>query len=156
MYTITMSRFTYLLLALFAIQISATAIKIPNPNRRHLAARQNQISCDEYAMLANLTAIGQNSTFRGAFIKASPDGTAKSEAIINNAITKWTSLKLINDTQLNKKCTNLTKVALLEAPKNFTKGIVAQFKISAGVRATGGIGYAVLITTAFVGFAACL
>ncbi|MCJ1440865.1 MAG: hypothetical protein MMC23_001351 [Stictis urceolatum] len=147
------SAITCLILALFACYATASAIERSSANGKPLAPRAAQISCSEYSTLANLTYIGLNSTFRAAFIQASRDGTVKSSAILDDAAKKYNQLKLINDTVLNdnKTCRNLSAVAIAEAPKNFSRGVVGPFKISEGIRHGAGIGFAAVLTSTMVG-----
>lgn len=154
------SPFTFLLLALFALQVTASVLAKPQlANRNFIAARQEedlQVSCEEYGRLVNLSTIGTNSTFRSAFIQASPDGTRHSGNILDEATAKYTELALINDTKLNDNktgCGNLTELAIAEAPANFTKGIVGPFSISAAARLGGGLGGSAVLTAALVGTA---
>ena len=152
MHRLIFSHFTFLLAALFASQVAAAVLDGP------ISARQNQsqISCQEYATLANLSVIAGNSTFRGAFIQASPDGTEKSESILTNALNEFTDLHLINDTALNDQCGNLTMTAIAGAPANFSEGLIGPFHIGMGVRLGSGAGSTAMVTAAMVGAAMLL
>lgn len=137
MHTRSTSAFIYLLIvSVFQIAVIATE----NPDARNtlrFATRQTTtttVSCLEYATVANLSTIGLNSTFRAAFLQASPFGTDKSAGILNGAEKELPSL--IDDKALNDKCGNLTAVALKEAPLNFTQGIVGPFRIKEANEAT--------------------
>jgi hypothetical protein len=158
MHGLTPSTFVCLLFALFSIQIAASAVPNAEAEAMILDARQasSNISCHEYATLSNLTAIGLNSTFRGAFIAASPDGTLTSENLLNDAAAQWTNEHLINDTTLNAACGNLSAIALQEAPKNFSQGIVGGFTIGAGARLGGGAGFTAAVTATMVAAAMML
>ena len=145
------SRVAYLLLALFALQISASAVENPQGDSLRLIARDTEISCEEYATLANLSTIGTNSTFRGAFLQASPDGSIQSSGILDNATAFFTNLHLINDTGLNDACGNLSAIAIAEAPKNFSEGIVGPFNIGAAASLGSGVGLTAIFTAAMVG-----
>lgn len=76
-------------------------------------------------MIANLSVIGANSTYRAAFLESSPQGTLGNAALLNKAIADNTNLAL--DTALNQACGNSTAIAITEAANNFTRNIVAQF-----------------------------
>ena len=168
MHIISASPFTYLLLFLFTFQITALATGSSNANSPQLAPRQTTttdgttttttLTCDEYASIANLSTIGTNSTFRAAFQQASPFGTDKSSGILDSATKKFKDLNLINDTALNTQCGNLTAVAIDQAPKNFSMGIVGPFtfKVNEGIRNGRGMGVALLVAVATVGAAVLL
>lgn len=96
------------------------------------------VTCLDYASIANLSTIGLNATYRAAYLKAAPDGTDHSVAILNDAEAKLPPLT--KNEALNQQCGNLTTIALAEAASNFTRGIVAQYRINAGVRIQGGLG----------------
>lgn len=98
-------------------------------------------SCLDYSSIANLSTIGLNSTYRAAYLKASPDGTDQAAAILNGAEAQIPPLTA--NKELNQQCGNLTTIALEEAANNFTRGVVAQFRISAGARERGALGLAV-------------
>lgn len=139
-----------LLLAL-TTQTLALAIS-PNPttlNERQATAPL-PVTCLEYSSIANLSTIGLNSTLRAAYLQAAPDGTDHSVAILNGAEAKLPTLKV--DVALNEQCGNLTSVALVEAGNNFTQGIVAQYRISAGGRRReAAVGSVILGCLAVVG-----
>jgi len=72
-------------------------------------------------------------------------------SMLNAAIAKLPALT--TNATLNKACGNLTTVALTEAEKNFTKGVVAQFT---GIKPEGiKAGPEVAIIVAFVVFSIC-
>jgi hypothetical protein len=150
MHALIMSRVFGLLLALFAFQVAASGA--PSAASVDLSARQSSnVSCEEYATLANLSTIGGNFTFRGAFIQSDlGDGTLKAGAILDNAIAQFTTLALINDTTLNQQCGNLTAVAVAEAPKTFSEGIVGPFHIGAGISLGSGVGSTAAISAVLV------
>ncbi|RKU46904.1 hypothetical protein DL546_001850 [Coniochaeta pulveracea] len=124
-----------LLLAFLITHTLALAI-LPTPNlhdRQTTTTPSLPVSCLEYSSIANLSTIGLNATLRAAYIQAAPDGTDHSVTILNGAEAKLPPLKV--DVALNEQCGNLTSVALVEAGNNFTRGIVAQYRVSgAGVR----------------------
>lgn len=99
---------------------------------RHIAIRQtastllNQAqACAQYSTIANLSVIGANSSYRSAFLQASPVGTLQNSAILNKAISDNTMLSA--DAALNQACGNSTATAITEAANNFTKGVIGQF-----------------------------
>jgi hypothetical protein len=98
--------------------------------KNHLISRQDaSISCDEYSMIANYSTIGLNSTYRAAFMKASPHGTDATTAILDGASKKLPDMKF--NKLLNDECGNLTTLAKQDAATNFTNGIVGPFTIKA-------------------------
>ena len=116
---------TILLLSLFHTAVIAA----PDKYAAVLAVRQTSApsdpQCLDYARTANLSTIGANSTYRSAFLQASPDGTMVEAKILDAAILKLPALT--GNKALNQACGNLTTIALTEAERNFTMGIVAQF-----------------------------
>ncbi|KAL0941467.1 uncharacterized protein CTRU02_204230 [Colletotrichum truncatum] len=83
------------------------------------------MSCADYSRIANLSTIGANSTYRATFFAASPNGNQYNAEVLDTAIAKLPSV--IMDKALNDACGNLTALALVEAERNFTQRIVAQF-----------------------------
>lgn len=83
------------------------------------------VTCAEYSTIANLSVIGTNSSYRAAFLQKSPTGTLANAAMFKQAQLKLPALTA--DAALNRQCGNLTQVALTEAARNLTNGIVAQF-----------------------------
>jgi hypothetical protein len=114
-----------LLLSLFHTAVIAA----PDKYAAVLAVRQTSAptdpQCLDYARTANLSTIGTNSTYRAAFLQASPVGTIIEAKVLDAAILKLPALT--GDEALNQACGNLTTIALTEAERNFTMGIVAQF-----------------------------
>lgn len=82
-------------------------------------------ACQQYSMVANMSAIGSNATIRSAFLEASPVGTMFNAAMLN--VMQADAMKLSMDVQLNQACGNLTAVALQQVGVNFTMGVVGQF-----------------------------
>ena len=151
--------FAYIVLFLSIFQATAFARDIFSiRNHLQLAPRATTtVNCLQYATVANLSTIGTNSTFRAAFIQASPFGTDKSTGILDGA-TK-TLKNYINNEELNNNCGNLTAVAIQQAPLNFTQGIVGPFKIklaNEGIRNQMGLTTVVLLAIAVSGAAALL
>ena len=130
MYTRSTSAFIYLLaVSIFQVAVIATE-DLGAENTPRFAARQTTtptVSCLEYATVANLSTIGTNSTFRAAFLQASPSGTDKSAGILDGATTQLKTM--IDDEALNSQCGNATAIAIQQAPINLTHGIVGPFKI---------------------------
>ena len=118
-----------LLLLLFNLNLhAATALATPQSPDSLLAARQASAvanQCAQYSTIANLSTIGANSTYRAAFLQASPDGTYASAAVLNSAMAQ--APLLARNVDLNNACGNLTALAATAAATNFTQGIVAQF-----------------------------
>lgn len=82
-------------------------------------------ACQQYSRIANLSAIGTNSSYRTAFLESSPVGTLSNAAMLNGAMANLPPLTA--DAALNAACGNLTTIATEQAAVNFTQGIVAQF-----------------------------
>ncbi|KAJ0160799.1 hypothetical protein CTA2_7269 [Colletotrichum tanaceti] len=87
--------------------------------------RTTAVSCGEYARIANLSAVGTNSSYRATFFEASPAGNSFNAAVLDTAIAKLPSV--IMDRALNEACGNLTALAIREAANNFTIRTVLQF-----------------------------
>ena len=81
--------------------------------------------CVDYSITANMSTISANSSYRTAFMQKAPVGTIMTARMLNAAQAKLPALTA--DVALNQQCGNLTELALTEAAKNFTEGIVAQF-----------------------------
>jgi hypothetical protein len=81
--------------------------------------------CLDYERTANMSTIGANSSYRTVLMQKANVGTMFSAQMMDAAITKLPPLTANKD--LNDKCGNWTEIALTEAEKNFTQGIVAQF-----------------------------
>jgi hypothetical protein len=140
-------------LALLRCIIAASLAQIAltadvTPPHASLQLRQNGapagtlVTCLDYGSIANLSTIGRNSTYRAAYFKAAPDGTDHSAKLLDDAAAKLPPLT--KNEALNLQCGNLTTVAREGAATNFTEGIVAQYRISAGVRSQGALGFAML------------
>ncbi|OBT39912.1 hypothetical protein VE00_09581 [Pseudogymnoascus sp. WSF 3629] len=140
------------------------ALPSPSPNA-NIEARQQQapiqtITCADYSRIANYTAIDSNSTLRAAFLQASPQGTDPTRVILDRASVEFKAKNLKFDKALNTRCGNLSTVALREVNTNFSRGVVAGWKVAAPVGAEIGAGREVLCVAVFVvmyiGFGACL
>lgn len=121
------------LLLLSAVLFSTGALASPAARQpgsikiisRQAATLSQDQACLQYARVANLSAVGTNSTLRTTFLDVSPVGTLYSSAMLNQAMVQLPALTA--DAQLNQACGNLTTVATTEAANNFTRGIVLQF-----------------------------
>ncbi|KAH8901844.1 hypothetical protein BR93DRAFT_942007 [Coniochaeta sp. PMI_546] len=128
-YTLPLQR---CIIALAFLQIVVTAAVASDASlriRQTGASTGTLVTCVDYATIANLSTIGLNSTYRAAYLEASPDGTEHSAALLNDAEAKLPPLT--KNEALNQQCGNLTTIALAEAASNFTRGIVAQYRITA-------------------------
>lgn len=83
------------------------------------------LACAQYSRIANLSAIGTNSTLRATFLDVSPVGTFFNEALLTQAQNDLP--RLTADPALNQACGNLTAVAIQQAAVNFTNGIIGEF-----------------------------
>lgn len=79
----------------------------------------------QYSMIANMSVVGGNSSYRTVFLEKSQTGTLANSAMLNKAIL--VAPNLTADVELNQACGNLTAIAIQEAALNFTQGKVAQF-----------------------------
>ena len=82
-------------------------------------------ACLLYSRTANLSTIGSNSTYRSAFLDASPRGNFPNAKMFSTAIVALPPMTI--DLALNEECGNLTTVAATEAEVNYTKGVVLEF-----------------------------
>jgi len=74
-----------------------------------------------------MSTIGANGTYRTVLLQKSNVGTIYNARMMDAAIKKLPALTA--DVTLNMACGNKTEIALVEAEKNFTQGIVAQFDV---------------------------
>ncbi|KAF1955830.1 hypothetical protein CC80DRAFT_79900 [Byssothecium circinans] len=126
-----MQLFTNLFVLISVFQI-ATAVSEKFP-AAELVVRQTTTTataaggdpCLDYSVTANMSVISANSSYRAAFMQKAPVGTLTTAKMLNAAQVKLPALTKNED--LNNRCGNLTTLALTEAAKNFTNGIVAQF-----------------------------
>ncbi|RYP80007.1 hypothetical protein DL769_002676 [Monosporascus sp. CRB-8-3] len=93
----------------------------PNANAALLPA------CKEYAMVANLSTIGLNATYRAAFLRSSPLGTDAASSILDTQSPRLAAM--MADAALNEQCGNLAIVAAEGAAANFSAGTVAGMEI---------------------------
>ncbi|KAF1927874.1 uncharacterized protein M421DRAFT_421068 [Didymella exigua CBS 183.55] len=128
------SLFTSILLFLSLLHLSA-AVPGPKPS---VAQEQSQVEvrqvsatpsqadlCLDYERTANMSTIGANGTYRTVLLQKSSTGTIYNARMMDAAIRKLPVLTA--DKTLNTACGNWTEIALREAEKNFTMGVVAQF-----------------------------
>ncbi|KAI1502154.1 hypothetical protein F5X99DRAFT_168968 [Biscogniauxia marginata] len=89
--------------------------------------------CMDYAMVANLTTVGLNSTYRAAFQRSAPMGTDAASGIMDGPAARLPAM--MADAGLNAQCGNLTAVAIAGAEANLTAGTVLGLPIleAAGV-----------------------
>ncbi|KAF2645530.1 hypothetical protein P280DRAFT_390002 [Massarina eburnea CBS 473.64] len=87
--------------------------------------------CIDYSVTANMSVISANSSYRAAFMQKAPVGTLVSAKMLNDAQAKLPALTV--NAELNSQCGNLTTLALTEAEKNFTNGIVGPFTTAEGL-----------------------
>jgi len=124
-------------LAMFTTIASASAIYSPI-NLNFFIPRQEQTNttCAEYSTIANLSTVGSNSTYRAAYLAASPQGGYPARAPLDTAEKELPNLQF--DTALNTACGNLTEIAIKGAATNFTNGVVLQFKVNSAVQFGAG------------------
>ncbi|KAK8058474.1 hypothetical protein PG994_008922 [Apiospora phragmitis] len=158
---------TALALLVWAVSLlSATAVALaaPEPISRRLDISINidlgdlanltaRPLCDQYAFVANYSAIGANATMRDALANASPHG-ADIVAHVVDAAMKVADY-FAHDTAINGLCGNLSMVAGQEAANNFSNGIVADQVVGgkglgAGARAGGGGSLVLVVTLALL------
>lgn len=92
--------------------------------------------CLDYEFTANMSTVGANSSYRTVLLQKSMTGTIANARMMDAAIAKLPALTA--NAELNQACGNKTEIALREAEKNFTMGIVAQFttdNLPVGIRA---------------------
>ncbi|KAL1592578.1 hypothetical protein SLS59_009670 [Nothophoma quercina] len=122
--------FTNILLLLSILNLSA-AVPGPKPSLAQVQARQVSVTpsqaelCLDYERTANMSTIGANGTYRTVLLQKSSTGTIYNARMMDAAIAKLP--KLTADTILNTACGNWTAIAMREAERNFTLGVVAQF-----------------------------
>lgn len=117
-----------LLLSLFHL---SAAVPDPSPSLAQVQVRQVSATpsqadlCLDYERTANMSTIGANGTYRTVLLQKSSTGTIYNARMMDAAIAKLPALTA--DATLNGACGNWTEIALREAEKNFTLGMVAQF-----------------------------
>lgn len=137
--TMSLTPWRCLLLLLSALQLVAAAdfVQVLAPRQSASANTLLNPICENYSKVANLSTIGLNSTYRGAFLRSAPMGTDAASSILDTQSPKLMAMKF--DVNLNAQCGNLSAIALTEAANNFTNGIVADLAIqdAAGVDVIG-------------------
>ncbi|KAJ4322744.1 hypothetical protein N0V94_002262 [Neodidymelliopsis sp. IMI 364377] len=121
---------TNVLLFLSLLHLSAA---VPGPYHPAAKLEVRQVSaipsqadlCLDYERTANMSTIGANSTYRTVLLQKSSTGTIYNARMMDAAVAKLP--KLTADVILNTACGNWTQIALKEAERNFTLGVVAQF-----------------------------
>ncbi|KAI0406118.1 hypothetical protein F4802DRAFT_559390 [Xylaria palmicola] len=124
-----------LLLVLLSLSSVASAAAVQFRTAVALTPRQSPaaatpaatVSCADYSRVANLSTIALNSTLRGAFLRSSSLGTFPAAAILDRESPRLPGLKF--DAALNQQCGNLSALALVEADRNLTAGVVAGLRI---------------------------
>jgi hypothetical protein len=112
-----------LILLLLSLLSLATAA---NLSARQVSATPTPAElCLDYEWTANMSTIGANGSYRTVLLQKSNVGTIYNARMMDAAIRKLPALTA--DPMLNARCGNKTEIALAEAEKNFTMGIVAQF-----------------------------
>jgi hypothetical protein len=112
-----------LILLLLSLLSLATAA---NLSARQVSATPTPTElCLDYEWTANMSTIGANGSYRTVLLQKSNVGTIYNARMMDAAIRKLPALTA--DPMLNARCGNKTEIALAEAEKNFTMGIVAQF-----------------------------
>ncbi|RYP44289.1 hypothetical protein DL768_009239 [Monosporascus sp. mg162] len=126
--------FTYLALALSIFHISFAIAVAGVDDAPALEPRQSpnanaalSPACQEYAMVANLSTIGLNSTYRAAFLRSSPLGTDAASSILDTQSPRLPAM--MADAALNELCGNLAIVAAEGAAANFSAGTVVGMEI---------------------------
>lgn len=114
--------------SVFASPVSGSdegSIKIVERAQFTETVLSTQAACLQYSMIANMSVVGGNSSYRTVFLEKSSTGTLANSAMLNKAIL--VAPNLTADVELNAQCGNLTAIAIQEAALNFTQGKVAQF-----------------------------
>jgi hypothetical protein len=133
--------FTSLVLLLSTLNLAICSSDLVQPAaalaiRQVSAAPATADLCIDYEFTANMSTVGANSSYRTVLLQKSMTGTIANARMMDAAIAKLPALTA--DVKLNEDCGNKTEIALREAEKNFTMGIVAQFttdNLPVGIRA---------------------
>jgi hypothetical protein len=133
--------FALLLLALSFFCFSNATAAVNGGSAPALEARQSPSAtggvispaCQDYAIAANYSTIGQNSTLRAAFLRSVSMGTNAAVATLDSQTLRLPSL--LGNNALNQECGNLVRVAIAGAAANFTQGQVAGLPIKAALGA---------------------
>jgi len=111
---------------LFFLSVLSLATADLSSRQTSITPSQQQL-CLDYEWTANMSTIGANGTYRTVLLQKSNVGTIYNARMMDAAIKKLPALTA--DVTLNMACGNKTEIALVEAEKNFTQGIVAQFDV---------------------------
>jgi hypothetical protein len=126
--------------ASIVLMLSAIALASP-ADARNVVVRQSTTGdqttdpCPNYSLMANLSTIGANSSYRSFFFAKSSTGSLADQRMFSQAILALPAMTA--DVALNAQCGNLTQVALTEAERNLTLGIVGPFSglVAEGIQA---------------------
>ncbi|KAI1104082.1 hypothetical protein F4804DRAFT_308192 [Jackrogersella minutella] len=110
-----------LLLSICNIAVANAADSLA-PRQSPSAAAAASPICQNYAMVANLSTVALNTTYRAAFLRSSSLGTFDARAILDVQSPKFMGMMM--DVQLNQQCGNLSQVAIDGAAANLTAGTV--------------------------------
>ncbi|KAF2204553.1 hypothetical protein GQ43DRAFT_437797 [Delitschia confertaspora ATCC 74209] len=134
-----------LLLLSFSLIHPTTADILLRQNTQNptIPTNPNSPSCLLYAHIANLSTIASNSTYRSAYLQLSPSGSIAVARVLNSAALALPPM--MRNASLNLECGNWSEIAVVEAERNFTRGIVGEFgglvgnpqEIKAGVELIG-------------------
>ncbi|KAI2470074.1 hypothetical protein F4781DRAFT_392271 [Annulohypoxylon bovei var. microspora] len=118
-----------LLLSICNIAVAqAEAFDALAPRQSPSAAAATTPICQNYAMVANLSTVALNATYRAAFLRSSNLGTFDARAILDVQSPKLMGMMM--DVQLNQQCGNLSQVAIDGAAANLTAGTVLGLTIA--------------------------
>jgi len=110
----------------FVAATSEAVLPAAKLEARQVSATPTQAElCLDYERTANLSTIGKNGSYRTVLMQKANVGTIYSARMMDAAIAKLPALTA--DRLLNAACGNWTQIALVEAEKNFTRGIVGQY-----------------------------
>ncbi|KAH7394992.1 hypothetical protein DE146DRAFT_615381 [Phaeosphaeria sp. MPI-PUGE-AT-0046c] len=113
-------------LSILGFVSAAAQIPAAKLEARQVSSTPSQAElCIDYEWTANMSTIGTNGTYRTVLLQKSNVGTIYNARMMDAAMKKLPALTA--DPMLNAACGNKTALALAEAEKNFTMGIVAQF-----------------------------
>ncbi|KAJ4990306.1 hypothetical protein SVAN01_04188 [Stagonosporopsis vannaccii] len=126
LFTLLKNLIVLLSLLHFSAAVPSAIPSIAQLQVRQVSATPSQADlCLDYERTANMSTIGANGTYRTVLLQKSSTGTIYNARMMDAAIAKLP--KLTTDTILNNACGNWTEIALREAERNFTLGVVAQF-----------------------------
>ncbi|KAI1075835.1 hypothetical protein F5B20DRAFT_584798 [Whalleya microplaca] len=120
------------LLSIFNIttaQLDGSTHDALEPRQSPNANAANSPVCQNYALVANLSTVALNSTYRAAYMRSSPLGTFAARTILD--VQKPKLMAMMMDPQLNQECGNLTQVAIDAAAVNLTNNVVLELAVQA-------------------------